>query len=240
MQQPQIEIFLTYSRQDKQLANELQRHLSILQGQKGQSTSVYIWSDVNVVPGTDWRTATNEHLNRAQIILVLVSVDLLASNFIFDQLPLIEQKYKAGTATVIPIILHPTLLSGTFLADLKPLPANGKPLSQWISRDLAYQEIIDAVKDAIENLQSPAQVDNEKKQIRELLETFSERELLILCMSLGLNIETLLEHPSQPRGTGLPRVDIDRLLEYMEQQGRINDLASYVRRKRLDSQRKAI
>jgi TIR domain len=223
----EVEIFLSYSRRDKQLANELRADLSVLEK---QNPSVYIWSTDNMIPGQTLEEAVGNHLEGAQIILLLVSPAFLASNELSLMKEKLEEKQKAGTALVLPIMLRPTRWSQTFLAGLKPLPANGKPLSAWRSRDLAYLEIIDSIKAAIETLKSWTQ--DEENQLREILKTFSERELLLLCFDFSLNIKPLLEDTSERSGNGLPKVSVDRVIQYMEQQGRIKDLASYVRRNR--------
>lgn len=235
----EVEIFLSYSQRDKVLAKELRANLRLLED---KNPSIYIWSTDNLIPGTDWEQAVREHLESAQIILLLVSPAFLASNELSLIKEKLEQKQEAGTALVLPIIVRRTFLRGTFLADLKPLPIDGKPLCTWRSRDLAYLEIVDEIKAAIESLKSPAQVDDEKKRLREILKTFSDRELLLLCFDFSLNIKTLLEDTLERSGDGLPKISAERVIQHMEQQDRIKDLASYIRRNRSASNqnRKAI
>ncbi len=228
-QEQEIEIFLSYSHRDEQLAKELRAHLSPL---KGQNPSVYIWSTDDILSGQPWEPAIREHLERARIILLLVSPALLSSKFASNELSRIEEKQKKGTAVVLPIILRPTDWSETFIANLRPLPANGKPLTKWQSRDLAYLEIIDGIKTAIENLKPPAQADDEKKRLRKILETFSERELFTLSFDLRLNIKALLEDTSVRSVNRLPKVSVDRLLQYMGEQDRIKELGGYIRKNR--------
>lgn len=201
----EVEIFLSYAHEDRDLAQELLRRLYVL---KQEDLPVYIWSADNIIAGQEWKQAIREHLERAQIILPLVSPAFLTSNY---ELSLIKEKQKAGTTLVIPIILRPTDWSKTSFAKLEPLPAKGKPLSTWISRDLAYLEIVNKIGKAIETLNSPAKVDYEKDQLRKILATFSEQELLTLSLDLRLNISILLEDTPERSVGELPKISVDRL-----------------------------
>jgi len=219
-----VEIFLSYAPQDRHYAQELLDHLEVL---KYESPSVHIWSEKQILPGTVKEQAIYEHLNKAQIILVLISPNFFSSD---REMQLIEEKLKSGKAPILPIIMRPLSWKESFLAKLEPLPANGKALSQWTSRDLAYQEIIDKIKETVKNLNSPAKVDREEKQLRKVLEAFSEQELLTLALDLRLNISFLLEDRAERSVDELPKISVDRLLQYMGEKKRIEELANYIRK----------
>ena len=71
-----IEVFFSYADEDEPLRQELEKHLSLLLRQE----LITGWHHRLVAPGTDWTRAVDEHLERASIILLLVSADFLASN----------------------------------------------------------------------------------------------------------------------------------------------------------------
>ena len=57
--------------------------------------------------GTEWAGAIDAHLQRAQIILLLVSADFLASDYCYDvEVQTAMARHEAGEARVIPIILR--------------------------------------------------------------------------------------------------------------------------------------
>ncbi len=224
----EVEIFLSYAREDRIWAENLLERLSVLHWPQ----TVDIWSAEDIIAGQEWEQAIREHLRRAQIILLLVSPAFLASRDSRYEMSLIEEKQRAGKALVIPIILRPTDWSRTSFANLEPLPAEGKPLSTWTSPDLAYREIVDKIfKKTIETLNSPAKV-NEEDQLRKDLETFSEQELLALGFDLRLNIKVLFEYTPERSEGELPKISVDRLIRYMKEQDRLKELADYVRRNR--------
>src|SRR5260370_7763300 len=71
-----IEVFCSYAHKDKPYLAELEQHLSLLRRQ-GLITT---WHDRQIVAGTDWTQAITTHLERASIVLLLVSAAFLASD----------------------------------------------------------------------------------------------------------------------------------------------------------------
>lgn len=99
------EVFISYSHRDKELRNELEKHLSNLKRQN----IIASWSDGNISPGTEWEPQIMEHLKRAQIILLLVSADFMASDFCYSiEMTQAIARHDANQARVIPILLRPT------------------------------------------------------------------------------------------------------------------------------------
>ena len=72
-----IEIFFSYSHKDEKLRDELDNHLSSL-WRRGIAKK---WHDRHIGPGTEWAGEIDAHLDSAQIILLLVTPDFLASNY---------------------------------------------------------------------------------------------------------------------------------------------------------------
>src|SRR5258708_309455 len=75
-----IELFFSYSHKDQRLRDQLEKQLSLLK-RKGLIST---WHDRKIGPGEEWAGKIDEHLNRADIILLLVSADFLASDYCYD------------------------------------------------------------------------------------------------------------------------------------------------------------
>src|SRR5579871_4579253 len=100
-----LDVFISYSHKDRPLRDELEAHLSNLQRQGHISA----WYDGDIVPGTDWQTAILAQLNKAHIILLLISADFMASDFCYSiEMQQAIARHQANQARVIPIILRPT------------------------------------------------------------------------------------------------------------------------------------
>src|SRR5713101_1817547 len=96
-----VEIFCCYARKDQPLLNELKAHLMPLQRQG----LVTIWADTDIDAGTEWEREIEKHLKTAQIILLLVSPDFIASEYCYSKEMLrAMERHEAGEAHVVPII----------------------------------------------------------------------------------------------------------------------------------------
>jgi TIR domain len=215
-----IQIFLSYAHNDRRLAQELLTHLKPLQKQ-GQVT---IWSTEDLLPGEEYTQSLHAHLNSAQIILILVSPDFLASKEMDYILPEAMERHNRGEARVIPIILSPVHWQETSFSKLQALPRNGKALRQWTNRDLAYLDIVEAIRKAVTDLTSPTKNQGDEVQLQEMLKTFSKRELRLLCFDLVLPPSISLNDKQEEI--------VDALLAYMKSQNRTQELAAYVLKRR--------
>lgn len=142
-----VEIFLSYAHQDESLVEELVRHLKPLVRQGLIST----WYDRDITQGELWNEKIIEHLERSQIILLLISPNYLASDYCYDvEMSRALQLHATGVASVIPLILRPVDWSGTPFNKLQALPKNAKPLTSWADRDEVFREIVEEIRKIVE------------------------------------------------------------------------------------------
>ena len=146
-----IEIFLCYAHEDELLCKELVTHLGALKRQGFFD----LWYDRKISAGTEWEREIDEHLNTAQIILLLVSQYFMNSNYCY----LIEmqraiERHERGDARVIPVLLRPVYFQRAPFAKLMPLPTNKKPItdSSWHSLDDAFYDVAEGIRNAVEEL----------------------------------------------------------------------------------------
>ena len=146
-----FEVFISYAHEDRAFRQELEKHLANLRRQH----VIASWYDGNISPGTEWQPQILDHLNRAQIILLLVSADFMNSDFCYSiEMTQAIARHDADQARVIPIILRPTDWKGAPFAKLKLLPTDGKPITRWPTHDDAFEDIIQGIREAVEDLQS--------------------------------------------------------------------------------------
>ncbi len=89
----------------------------------------------------------------ADIILLLVSADFLASNYCNDvEVTHAMKRHEAGEARVIPVILRPVDWKGTPFSKLQALPKNAKPVTKWSDRDEAFLNVAEGIRAAITNI----------------------------------------------------------------------------------------
>jgi predicted alpha/beta hydrolase family esterase len=145
-----IEVFFSFDRKDEKLRDELEKHLSILKRQ-GVITA---WHNRKIGAGKEWQNEIDTHLDTASIILLLISVDFIASNYCWDvEVRRAMERHEAEAARVIPVILRRTddWESAPF-GKLKPLPTDGKPVSEWGNRDKAFCSVAQGIREAVKEL----------------------------------------------------------------------------------------
>ena len=146
----EIKIFIAYSRLDIEFLNELKTFLSPLIRNK----SIATWYDGEIIPGEVWEDKIKQALHTAEIFLLLVSANSLASDYFYDkEVRNALERHQKGESVVVPVILKPCGWKETPLATLQALPQNGKSVTTWGNKDEAYQSIYDGLKDVIKKRQ---------------------------------------------------------------------------------------
>lgn len=129
MQKPEttasVRVFFSYSHEDESYRLELENSLANLRRGK----IIDVWYDDRIAPGDDFDRNIKSELEAADLILFLVSRDFLSSKYIWEvEVPLAMQRYEAGDARIIPIILRPCDWKDTCFKTIEALPKHGRPM----------------------------------------------------------------------------------------------------------------
>ena len=145
----EITVFFSYSHQDEEWLEKLRPHLASLKRQGLIKT----WSDRDISAGSEWAKAIDQNLESADIILLLVSANFLASDYCWDiELNRAIARHEAGEACVIPIILKPVDWSGAPFGKLQALPKNAKPITRWDDPDEALLDVAQGIRKVVERM----------------------------------------------------------------------------------------
>lgn len=140
-----ISLFFSYSHKDEELRNELETHLSVLKRQGIIET----WHDRRIVAGDEIDSEISEHLENAQVILLLVSAYFLDSDYCYDvEMNRAMEKHSEGSARVIPVILHPCDWHSALFGVLRATPTDGKPVSLFANQHEAFSIVAKDIRDA--------------------------------------------------------------------------------------------
>lgn len=164
-----VKIFYSYAHQDRQLKEKLAIHLRLLK-QQGFMTD---WGNQDIKPGQEWRHEIDKNLVDADIILLLVSPNFMASNYCeTPEVDVAIQRHDAGDAWVIPIILRAADWDTSSIGKLQALPREPKPVSEWTHRDHILAKIAKDIRSLVidlyrtkNNLIDPDNVENKKAHI---------------------------------------------------------------------------
>lgn len=153
-----VNIFCCYAHKDEALLNKLKTHLSSLQ----REGLIEIWHDRDISAGTEWEREISEHLNTAQVILLLVSPDFMNSDYCYGiEMQRALERHERGEACVIPVILEYVYWQIAPLNELQALPKDGQPVTSWSNRDKAFLDITRGIRKAIKELGKPTLVTSE-------------------------------------------------------------------------------
>ncbi|MEA2206514.1 MAG: hypothetical protein QOE77_3290 [Blastocatellia bacterium] len=141
-----VSVFYSYSHKDETYRDELEKHLSVMR-RKGE---IDAWHDRKITAGDNWKNCIDTNLEKADLILLLVSSDFLASTYCYEiEMERAMQRHLAGEARVIPIILRACDWFSAPFAKLQALPTDGEPISSWPDQDTAYHNVVAGIRQAI-------------------------------------------------------------------------------------------
>ncbi len=167
MEATRHELFCSYAHEDRAFIVEFHKHLSLMQ-HEGLINS---WWDTLIEGGQDWSNEIMGRLQRADIILLFISPDFMASDFIRRvELPIALERSRNNDAQVIPVILRPTDWQHAPFAHLQALPEGGTPVASWTDRDAAFLNVVRGIRRAV--------LGNEVPPLQPLLLNVPRRNLL--------------------------------------------------------------
>ena len=138
-----VKVFISYSHKDEPYKDQLVAHLSALKN----LGVIQQWDDRQIELGQQWDNQINTAMNDAELILLLVSSDFLASDYIVGkEISTALERSKRNETKLVPIIVRPCDFADTPLAQFQATPKNAKPISTWSNQDEAFLDVIQHLK----------------------------------------------------------------------------------------------
>ena len=146
-----VKLFCSYSHKDTRYREELDAHLANLRAQ-----GAVIWHDRLIKPGADWAQEIDDNLKAADLVLLLVSADFMASQYCMG----IE--FKGALARhdgpepikVVAVLVRECDLEGAPFERLQMLPTSSqgrlKSVKQWADRDAAWTEVVVGIRKVLD------------------------------------------------------------------------------------------
>jgi internalin A len=137
-----VRLVFSYSHKDEELRDQLETHLKLLQRQDVIST----WHDRKIQPGEEWEDVIDENFKRADLILLLVSADFIASDYCYQiEMQTSLARHEKGEATVIPVILRTCQWQKAPFGKLQALPKGGRAVASRRNRDEVWTNVADGI-----------------------------------------------------------------------------------------------
>ena len=151
---------------DEALRGELETHLKLLHRQG----VISVWQDRKITAGTEWRGQIDKNLESAQIIVLLVSANFIASDYSWDtEMKVALRRHEQRTAQVVPIILRTVdNWESAEFGKLQALPTGGKPVTLWADRDSAWADVTKGIRKVVEEIRDQTRSRNSRVSTRSL------------------------------------------------------------------------
>jgi TIR domain len=138
-----VKIFISYSHVDERFKDRLVVSLSQLKREE----LIEIWTDRDIMLGELWDKKIKVKLEEANLILLLISPDFIASEYCYDfEMRQAMDRSETGKARVIPILLRPSDWKTSPFASLQGLPRDLRPVTKWDDEDSAFLNIIEGIR----------------------------------------------------------------------------------------------
>jgi tetratricopeptide (TPR) repeat protein len=137
-----LEVFCCYAREDHLMLKSLKKHLALLQ-REGQ---IIIRSDTDLNAGVEWERELHQYLEKADIILLLISPDFMSSDYCYSsEMKRAMARHEQNSAHVIPILLRSVLWQNAPFATLQVVPTNARPVKSWSDEDDAFHNVAEQI-----------------------------------------------------------------------------------------------
>ncbi len=143
-----VKAFISYSRKDIDHLHALESALSPLKRLK----NLELWYDRAIDAGSDWENEIFQKLDKADIVLCLVSSDFINSDFCYKrEFEAVLKKHKKGKKIVVPIQVRECYWDNLELAKIQGIPgkwitSQPNPDEAWTEVSKSLVPIIDKVK----------------------------------------------------------------------------------------------
>lgn len=150
-----VKIFVVYAHEDKPVRDKLLRQLRPL-ADKGE---ISLWSDHEIKPGAVWDEEIRHRLTESAIILLIVSDDFFASDYIRRvEFETALELQAQGQSHVIPVIArHCGWADHPVLEKFQVLPPEGRPVlsKEWDGPDEPYLKIYEGIRSVVREIRQP-------------------------------------------------------------------------------------
>lgn len=179
--QHKLKVFLSYSEEDGSSKEKLVKHLTSLK----KEGLIDTWDAAQLVASSEWDTERQSKLAHADIILLLLSSDAIANDYVYDkEIQNAIARAKNRQSIVMPILLRPCDIQSLDVEAYGVLPTDNKAISTWKNEDSAYVHIAECLRVATKNYDDILKNPDPKKFFPIPQKEFSKIHIISLALVL--------------------------------------------------------
>ena len=133
-----LSLFISYSHKDERFRDELRSALTAYE-RKGE---LAVWDDTRIVPGQKWEAEILGKLERASIIVFLLSNDFIRSDYCMQkEMQRALERDAAGECAIVPIVVRACRFEKLEVGQVQAILPKAKPIKQHKDRDAAWLDV---------------------------------------------------------------------------------------------------
>jgi hypothetical protein len=141
--------FISYANNDEGRKNELRKYFKALE----EEGLMEYWDGRIIEAGKEWDMEIKKRLEEAEIILLLLSIDFMNSDYIKNvEMKRAIERYKNKEVTIVPIILRSCGFEDSYLNRFQALPDGANPVEKWSFEADAYVNIVAGIRRILNSL----------------------------------------------------------------------------------------
>ena len=147
-----LKVFVSYSKRDTPIAEELDFYLKQFTNDK----EVIVWRDSQLKCGIEWDPEIKKQLQEADIIVLLISLNFLSTQYIMDvEITKAMNRHDKGEAKVMPLIISKSNWGSQkykHINRIQAIPAKGKTLNDFMQEgrsDIFWNNVVRDFEDKL-------------------------------------------------------------------------------------------
>lgn len=125
---------------------ELRKYLT----PKLRAGALTLWSPEDARPGEQLELARAQHLEKADVVVLLVSPDFLADAKLDELVNQVLKRRTEGSCVVVPVLVAASDWKSSRFGSLQPVPRDGVAIRSRKDRDSAWVEVVEGLSQALQ------------------------------------------------------------------------------------------
>lgn len=131
-------LFISYAHKDERYRDELRGALTAYE----RKQEIEVWDDTRIEPGQKWEAEILEKLERADIIVLLLSNDFIKSDYcMHKEMDRALERDTAGECAIVPIVVRSCRFDKLEVGQTQAILPKAKPIKEHKDRDAAWLEV---------------------------------------------------------------------------------------------------